>query len=83
MNKSVTKESLYRAASLLHAFRIPFEFYNILAIPGTEFRHDLETLAMNVDLQPKVPEVLIYQPYPGTPLGEEAIRLGLLSGSPD
>ena len=83
MNKSVTNENLRRTASLLHALRIPFEFYNILAIPGTEFRHDLETLAMNVALHPKVPEVLIYQPYPGTPLGEEAKRLGLFSGNPD
>lgn len=81
--KEVTDEQLVNAAAILHRAGMAFEFYNILAIPGTSLDHDLKTLEMNVQLKPTVPDVMLYQPYPGTPLGDEAVRLGLFSGNPD
>jgi len=83
LKKDVTNEELEQAAYVLHDAKIPFEFYNMLAFPGTTVDHDLATLEMNARLRPDVPEVMIFQPYPGTPLGDDAARMGLFSGNPD
>ena len=81
--KNVTDAQLRHAAAVLHAAHVPFEFYSMLALPGATFADDLQTLALNVELQPTVPDVMIFQPYPGTALGDEAMRLNLFTGDPD
>ena len=83
IKKPDTDRDLENAASVLHRARVPFALNNVLAIPGTTLDHDLETLSMNIALQPDFSEAMIFQPYPGTPLGEQAKELGLYSGDPD
>jgi len=83
LGKRETDEQMSRASSVLREAGVAFEFFNMLGLPGTTLDSDLATLSMNVKLRPTFPEVTVFQPYPGTPLGDEAARRGLFSGDPD
>ena len=81
--KKQTDEHLRNAADVFHKAKLPFEFFSMLGLPATDFEKDLDTFEMNRDLKPTVADVMIFQPYPGTPLGDKAKELGLFSGDPD
>jgi radical SAM superfamily enzyme YgiQ (UPF0313 family) len=83
LNKRVRDEDLVRAARLLTEHRVPFTTFNILGLPASSLEDDLGTLRTNRLLRPAFAEALMFQPYPKTVLGDEAVARGLFSGDPD
>ena len=55
---------------LLHKYNIKFVLQNMLCLPSTEIKVDLETLMLNIKCQPTLAWSSIFQPYPGTELGD-------------
>jgi radical SAM superfamily enzyme YgiQ (UPF0313 family) len=74
------KETVYRAAELLHKYNIKIMLQNILGLPESSLETDLETLKMNIKCKPLYAWCSIFQPYPSLPLTEYAVSRGLLEG---
>ncbi|MHC4267365.1 MAG: B12-binding domain-containing radical SAM protein [Planctomycetota bacterium] len=56
---------------------------NILGLPETTLDDDFKTLELNRILRPGFANPSIYQPYPGTELGQRARDAGIFSGNYD
>ncbi len=81
--KGVTDAQLKKSAAILRANKVVFTTFNMLGIPDTSLEDDLETWRMNLELRPDFAEALMFQPYPGTVLGDSAVDAGIFSGNPD
>lgn len=78
-----TNEQLEQACALIRGKGILLKTYNILGLPPGNIEADLQTLELNVALEVDLPTASIFQPYPGTDLGEEARRSGYWDGDVD
>ena len=78
-----TSEQLQRACALIREQGILLKSYNILGLPPGNLHVDWDTLKLNTALQVDIPTASIFQPYPGTDLGEQAKREGYWDGSID
>lgn len=56
---------------------------NMLVLPGCSFEHDLETLRLNQQCRPDFALAMLWQPYPGTALGNHAREKGYYQGNWD
>jgi radical SAM superfamily enzyme YgiQ (UPF0313 family) len=56
---------------------------NILGVPKTTLNHDFKTLEFNQLLRPSFANPSLFQPYPQTPLGDLAQKVGAFSGDYD
>lgn len=83
LEKNITKEHILRAIKFLKKAGLRIRTYNILGIPNGSLKDDFETLKLNILLKPDLPYVTIYQPYPGTKLGDLCIKKGLYDGDYD
>lgn len=79
LKKNISNEALIQAAELFHRHKIGFVTYNILGLPGETLELALETLRLNIKLRPYYAICFIFQPFPGTPLAEYALREGFLT----
>lgn len=70
LNRSMSKEQIISASKLLEKHGIKFMLQNIIGIPEGNLETDLETLELNIKCKPDYAWVSIFQPYPGTKLGE-------------
>jgi radical SAM superfamily enzyme YgiQ (UPF0313 family) len=68
------------ASTLLKEQNIMFMIQNIIGIPSATIEDDLETLRINIENQPTYSWVSIYQPYPGTVLGDQCKEMGWYKG---
>jgi len=80
LNRNMSKEQVFDACDLLRKYGIKFMLQNMIGLPTGSLENDLETLEMNIACQPDYAWVSIYQPYPGTPLGEYCRSNGIYSG---
>ena len=83
LEKNITKEQIFQAIKFVKKAGLRLRTYNILGIPNSSLRDDFETLKFNILLKPDLPYVTIYQPYPGTKLGDKCIEMGLYDGNYD
>lgn len=79
LKKNISNEALIQAAELFHQYKISFVTYNILGLPGETLELALETLRLNMQLKPYYAICFIFQPFPGTPLADHALREGFLT----
>ena len=80
IKREMDKETVYRAADLLHKYNIKIMLQNILGLPESSLETDIETLKMNIKCKPLYAWCSIFQPYPSLPLTDYAISHGLLEG---
>jgi radical SAM superfamily enzyme YgiQ (UPF0313 family) len=71
LERNITKEQMIRGCDLLHKYNIHFLLQNILGLPEGTLKEDLETLEFNKKMKPTYAWASIFQPYPGTPLGDK------------
>jgi len=81
LKKNISNKALIQAAELFHLYKISFVTYNILGLPGETLGLALETLRLNMRLRPYYAICFIFQPFPGTPLADYALREGFLTPS--
>lgn len=74
LNRRMTREQIIKATILLREHGIRLMLQNIIGLPTGSLEDDLATLEMNIEAKPDYAWVSIYQPYPGTKLGEYCRR---------
>lgn len=77
---SVQLMKVREAAELLRENDIQLMLQNIIGLPTATIEDDLFTLECNIKYQPTYSWVSIFQPYPGTRLGDQCISEGWYKG---
>ncbi|MBN1675642.1 MAG: B12-binding domain-containing radical SAM protein [Kiritimatiellae bacterium] len=83
LDKPVTNAQLEQLAAWLHEAGIPFLTNNMMGFPGESLADAVETVRLNARLRTAFPWCSLFQPYPGTRLGEQARKLGLVPDRPE
>lgn len=83
LHKELTNEQITSAAREIHGAGINMYTFNMLGIPGSTLKDDIDTLDLNIEVKSDYPMVTVATPYPQTELYEKALELGLLEdGAP-
>lgn len=69
LKRKMSRQQILTATKLLRTYDIKFVTQNILGLPGTSLKIDFETLRLNLKCHPTLAWCSIFQPYPGTELG--------------
>jgi len=77
MNKGITLDQARRAAALFRKVGIHWTGYFLMGTPGETLEDIYKTLDFMYEIRPDFASVGVYEPFPGSPLFEEGIRLGL------
>ena len=80
LDRRISKKQIIKASELLKKYGIKFMLQNMIGLPEGNLEKDLETLEMNIECKPDYAWVSIFQPYPGTKLGEYCREKGIYSG---
>jgi len=80
LNRNMSREEIVNACGLLKQAGIKYMLQNIIGLPTGTIENDIETLALNIECKPDYAWVSIFQPYPGTPLGEFCREKGYYEG---
>jgi radical SAM superfamily enzyme YgiQ (UPF0313 family) len=78
MKRSMTKETLIRAAQAIRDAGLKLTTANILGVPGSSFKADWETLELNLKCKPQYASVSLLQAYPRTEIYDIARAKGML-----
>lgn len=80
LNRGMSKEQIIGASKILKENGIKLMLQNIIGLPEGSLEKDLETLELNIQCKPDYAWVSIFQPYPGTKLGELCKKKGIYTG---
>ena len=80
LNRNLPKSKIIESVRLLQKNGIKLKLQSMIGLPTGSLKEDLETLEMNIELQPDYAWVSILQPYPGTQLGEYCVSEGWYKG---
>lgn len=80
LRRDITDEQLIDAAGLLKANKIYLSCQSMLGLPHSDLEQELKTVQLNIAVSPDNTVVHIFQPYPGTFLGDYCIKEGLFKG---
>ncbi|MGE5293532.1 MAG: B12-binding domain-containing radical SAM protein [Solirubrobacterales bacterium] len=81
MNKRITLEQARKAATLLHKVGIHWTAYFLIGTPGESLEDIYRTLDFLYEIKPDFAAIGVYEPFPGTVMFEESVRLGLVKPS--
>lgn len=79
LGRKITQEQIISAVRYLKEKNIKVLSYNMLALPNETLEQGLNTILFNQKLKIDFPRFSIFQPYPGTELGDELVRKGIIS----
>lgn len=83
LDKNLSDETIRTAADRLRRVGLPFETTNMMGLPGERPDDAVRTVQLNIEIGSAVAWTSLYQPYPGTDLGERTLRDGLIDRFPD
>lgn len=83
LKRSMSDETIVRAAETIKAEGLKLVTANILAIPGGSLEADLDTLRLNIRCQPDYASVALLAPFPRTQIHEFARAQGYLDQETD
>lgn len=83
LRRHMEDKIIINGANILHKYGIRFRTENMIGIPYETPKTARETLRLNVKCKPMIGWASIYQPYPGTGLGDECIEAGFFDGDID
>lgn len=83
LNRAFTNGHVKHAAELLHKHGVRLRTENMIGFPGETWQTAMETLDLNVKCKPEIAWASLYQPYPGTQLGDWCVEEGLFDGDLD
>lgn len=81
LRKRISDEDIIRTAGFLRKHKIKFFTYNMVGIPGQTVQDIYDTIDLNVAIGTSYPWCSIFNPYPGTDLGDLCVREGYLPAS--
>lgn len=79
LRRDISDEAIYYGAALLRHYGIKFRIENMIGIPGETVASALATLRMNIKCKPTIGWASIFQPYPGTDLGNRCFDDGMVA----
>jgi anaerobic magnesium-protoporphyrin IX monomethyl ester cyclase len=80
LKRRMGREEIIRAAHLFRQAGIHVTATNMLALPTGTLEDDLETMRLNAQARISYAHAFLFQPYPGTQLGDFARERGLMTG---
>ncbi len=83
LGRSMTNEQIVSACRVLKAQGIRILADNMVGLPGTDVDTIWKTVRLNRECEVDYALAMIFQPYPGTELGERAVREGRFDGEYD
>lgn len=78
LNKRITNQQLLKAAELCHKYNLRMSTLNMIGLPGETIDNAMETIILNHKMNAAYSQIAIYQPFPGTALGDYAKEQGLI-----
>jgi anaerobic magnesium-protoporphyrin IX monomethyl ester cyclase len=79
LKKSLSNKKIIKGAEILRSHNIKILTNNMMGNPDETFEDALQTIKINAKIKTDYPWCSIFQPYPGTPAGDYAIKKGYLS----
>jgi len=73
LNKPVSDEQIVRAGEALNRHRVNFMTYNMFALPGETLADAISTLRLNRRIGTRLARYTLFEPYPGTQLGDKLL----------
>lgn len=83
LDRKMSNKQIINAANILRDNGIKFRIENMMGVMGETFADALTTLDLNIKCNPDLAWASLWQPYPGTSLGDEAIAKGLFNPKSD
>ncbi len=81
LKRKMPRDTIVKAGRMLHEAGINLTSTNILALPTATLEDDFATLRLNTEAKVKYAHAFLFQPYPGTELGEFTQKNGYMAGS--
>jgi radical SAM superfamily enzyme YgiQ (UPF0313 family) len=72
-HKGISSERILECGRLLNKYKIPYRTYNITALPTETLEEAMLTAEINEKIRTPYPLATIFDPYPGTELGDIAL----------
>ncbi len=79
LGRTMSNEGLIRGCRHLQEQGIRINTYNMIGIPGETFAEALETVKLNIDINPTNSGCSFFQPYPGTKITEKMLQEGVIT----
>ncbi len=83
LNRSMTNKQLFKGIEVLKKYDLPFRTQQMIGLPTTTIKDDLELVELNCKINPLLASSTIYSPVRGTPLAEFCIEKGYYDGKND
>jgi anaerobic magnesium-protoporphyrin IX monomethyl ester cyclase len=83
LGRKMLKETITGAAAWLRFYGIKLRTENMVGIPGESWQTAMQTLDLNIGCRPTLAWASLYQPYPGTDLGDQCVKDGSFDGDLD
>lgn len=83
LKRKMSKETMIDAGRLIRDAGIHLSATNILGVPTGTLEDDLSTMKLNSDSRISYAHAFLFQPYPGTELGQYAEQNGFMDGTYD
>jgi len=83
LGKEISDDRIRETARILHEVGLKFQTTNMMGLPGETLEDAVRTLRLNIEIGADAAWTSLYQPYPGTDLGEYALREGYVDRLPD
>jgi anaerobic magnesium-protoporphyrin IX monomethyl ester cyclase len=83
LKRKMSKETMIEAGRMFRDAGIHLSATNILGVPTGTLEDDLSTMKLNSDSHISYAHAFLFQPYPGTELGQYAEQNGFMDGTYD
>lgn len=83
LERKTKDEVIAKHVDILHKHDIKFRTENMVGIPHETWETAMATLDLNIKCNPTIGWASLYQPYPGTKLGDKCIEWDLFDGNVD
>jgi len=81
LKRRMTNDAVIRAADTIHKHDVKLRTENMVGVPYETWGTAMETLDLNIQCNPTIAWSSLYQPYPGTELGDMCKSKGLFDGN--
>lgn len=81
LKRNMSNDDIILKCKLLYKYNIKFRTENMIGLPEETFEEAINTLRLNISVKPTYAWCSLYQPYPGTELGNYCIKEKLLGKS--
>lgn len=83
LKRKMSREEIIQAGRMVRAAGMHITATNILGLPTSTLEDDLDTMRLNAQAQISYAHAWLFQPYPGTELGQFTQDQGLMAGTFD